>query len=84
MTHYLIDLDTWVVARLDARAKRHGRSTEEEIRIILSSVPEEEAPRRGQFGLGSRIAARFAKSGLAIAVRELHSTLQAPSFGRRR
>ena len=52
------NLDDEVKARLQRRARRHGRSTEAEVREILrDAVREEPGPQRG---LGSRIAARFA------------------------
>lgn len=56
-------LDDDVKARLKQRARRHGRSMEEEARTILrNAVLAEEPPAQG--GLGSRIAARFAGIGL--------------------
>lgn len=51
-----------VKAKLQLRANRHGRSTEAEVRDILSHAVREEAG--PQLGLGSRIAARFAGLGL--------------------
>jgi plasmid stability protein len=55
------NLDDDVKEKLTRRARRHGHSTEEEVRTILrNAVREEEAPRR----LGSRLAARFAGIGL--------------------
>ncbi len=56
------NLDDSVKGRLQTRARRHGRSTEEEVREILrNAVREEEAPRPP---LGTRIAQRFASLGL--------------------
>ena len=56
------NLEDDVKAKLQSRARKHGRSTEEEVRDILrNAVREEGSP---QLGLGSRIAARFAKIGL--------------------
>ncbi len=63
-------LEDDVKSRLKRRAERHGRSMEEEVRHILRNAVREEnrpAPK-----LGSRIAARFAKSGLAADLPELH------------
>lgn len=55
-------LDDDVKARLQRRARRHGRSTEEEVREILrNAVRDEEGVR---LPLGSRLAARFARVGL--------------------
>ena len=51
-----------VKARLQRRARRHGRSTEEEVRVILrQAAAEEDAPAEG---LGTRIASRFRDIGL--------------------
>jgi len=63
------NLEDDVKARLKRRARRHGRSMEEEIRHILRDAVKEEnrpAPR-----LGSRIAARFKESGLGEDLPEL-------------
>lgn len=63
-------LNADVKARLQRRARRHGRSMEEEARAILREAVEGEPA--GRTGLGSRIAARFAKIGLDEAIPELH------------
>jgi len=62
-------LEDDVKTKLQRRAQRHGRSTEEEVREILRNAvrDEEGAPAR----LGSRIAVRFAGSGLDSAIVEL-------------
>lgn len=58
------NLEDDVKRRLQARARRHGRSTEEEVRDILRhAVRDEGAPKPG---LGSRIAARFAGHGVDL------------------
>jgi plasmid stability protein len=63
------EIENEVKARLKRRAKRHGRSMEEEVRDILrTSVKEEGAPAGG---LGSEIAALFAKVGLEKDIPEL-------------
>jgi plasmid stability protein len=67
------NLEDDVKARLKARAGLHGRSMEEEVRQILRNAVKEENPRRPK--LGSRIAARFAKSELTIDVPELHGQI---------
>ena len=60
-----------VKAKLQQRARSHGRSTEEEVREILrNSVRDEQTP---PAMLGSRIAARFAKVGLDEDIPELRS-----------
>ena len=66
-------------SRLKRRAKRHGRSMEEEVRPILRNAPREENQRPK---LGSRIAARFAKAGLTAELPELHWPV--PAVGRLR
>ena len=62
-------LDDDLKARLQRRARQHGRSTEEEVREILrNAVRDEEQPAAR---LGSRIAARFSKVGLDDPIPEL-------------
>jgi plasmid stability protein len=57
-------LDDRVKARLQRRAKRHGRSMEEEAREILrNALREEDAPPRK---LGSEIVALFSGSGVYL------------------
>lgn len=56
------NLDSEVKSKLQRRARRHGRSMEEEVREILRDATKAEATNRK--GLGSRIAARFRKIGL--------------------
>lgn len=63
------NLEDDVKARLQVRARRHGRSTEEEVRDILRhAVRDEGAPVEG---LGSRIAARFAGDGIDLDLSDL-------------
>ena len=64
------NLDDDVKARLKKQAARHGWSMEEEARQILRNALKEKghAPTR----LGSRIAARFAETGLVDELPELH------------
>ncbi len=62
-------LEDNVKARLKRRAERHGRSMEEEVRHILRNAAKEE--NRPVPKLGSRIAARFKKSGLTADLPEL-------------
>jgi antitoxin FitA len=52
------NLDDDVKAKLQRRAKKHGRSTEEEVREILRNAVKDEA-RRKQRGLGTEIAELF-------------------------
>jgi plasmid stability protein len=63
------NLEDDVKARLRLRARRHGRSTEEEVREILrNAVRDEESTRKP---LGSRLRARFAGIGLEDGLPEL-------------
>jgi plasmid stability protein len=62
-------LDDDVKAKLQRRARRHGRSTEEEVREILRNAVRSEGGARAP--LGSRLAARFAGVGLSEDIPEL-------------
>jgi plasmid stability protein len=62
-------LEDDVKAKLQRRARQHGRSTEEEVRDILrNAVRDEDQP---PAKLGSRISARFANIGLDEDIVEL-------------
>ncbi len=75
------NLEQAVKARLRRRAVRHGRSMEEEAREILRNAVRKDDVARG--GLGSEIAALFAKVGLEADIRELRGHHVEPaSFGR--
>lgn len=82
MAQFIVrDLEEDVKTRLKRRAKRHGRSMEEEVRQILRKAAREES--RPAPGLGSRIAARFAKVGLAEDLPELRGEAPRPAkFGK--
>jgi plasmid stability protein len=73
------NLEDDVKTRLQARARRNHRSLEAEVRDILRcAVKGEERPAGG---LGSRIAARFARRGLPEDIPELRGfTVKPPSF----
>lgn len=62
-------LDDDVKAKLQRRARLHGRSTEEEVREILRNAVRDEGGARAP--LGSRLAARFARVGLREDIPEL-------------
>jgi len=63
------NIENAVKARLQRRAKRNGRSMEEEVRDILrSAVHEEDVPAGG---LGTEISGLFAKAGLDSEIPEL-------------
>jgi plasmid stability protein len=69
-------LEDDVKARLQRRARRHGRSTEEEVREILrNAVRDDREPREP---LGSRIRARFAGIGLDDELPELRGAPARP------
>jgi plasmid stability protein len=67
-----------VKARLKRRAARHGHSMEAEVRQILRNAVNDEVLRAGP-GLGSRIAARFARGGLAEPLPELRGQAPRPA-----
>ena len=71
------NLDDDVKARLQRRARRHGRSTEEEVREILRNAVKDESAVKQQ--LGSRIRARFAKIGLDEELAELRGEVARPA-----
>jgi antitoxin FitA len=75
------NIENEVKARLQRRAKRHGRNMEEEVREILrDAVKEEDSPAGG---LGTEIARLFAKVGLEADIPELRGhEIKPPSFAR--
>lgn len=76
------NLDDALKARLKRRAARHGLSMEETARRILRDALESEVPEPAR-GLGSRIAARFGRTGLDEALPELRGTrVRSTDFGR--
>lgn len=62
-------LEESVKARLQRRARRNGRSMEEEVRDILRNAANEK-PTSGR-GLGSEIAAMMTGTGLDFDVQEM-------------
>ena len=73
------NLEDGVKDRLRRRARRNGRSMEEEVRDILrSAVNEVDAP---SGGLGTEIATLFAGTGIDFDLPELHGhAVKPPSF----
>jgi len=65
-----------VKAGLKQRALQHGWSMEEEVRQILRQAVCQTAPPRA--GLGARIAARFAGTGLTEPLPELRGEAARP------
>ena len=70
-------LDDDAKTKLQVRARRHGRSTEEEVREILRNAVKDEGV--AQVPLGTRIAARFAGIGLTEDVPELRGEQARPA-----
>jgi plasmid stability protein len=70
-------LEDDVKLKIQRRARRHGRSTEEEVREILRNAIKEEGS--SQVGLGSRLAARFAGLGLTQDIPELRGEQARPA-----
>ena len=70
-------LDDAVKEKLQRRARRNGRSTEEEIREILRNAVRSEGATRAP--LGSRIAARFRRIGLDKEIPELRDRSPEPA-----
>jgi plasmid stability protein len=79
MAQFIVrDLEEDVKARIKRRAALHKRSMEEEIRQILrNAVSGDNQP---VTRLGSRIAARFSRTGLTAELPELHG--QSPRSAR--
>jgi plasmid stability protein len=75
------DIENEVKAKLQRRAKRHGRSMEEEVREILRDATKTEGTSRK--GLGTEIASLFRDVGLKPGeeIQELRDIrLQVPDF----
>jgi plasmid stability protein len=70
-------LDDDVKVKLQRRARRHGRSTEEEVREILRNAVREESGTHAP--LGSRLASRFAGLGLVQDIPELRGQPPRPA-----
>ena len=70
-------IDDDVKAKLQRRARRHGRSTEEEVREILRNAVKGES--RAPALLGSRLAGRFSRLGLKQEIPELRGQPARPA-----
>lgn len=70
-------LDDDVKARLRRRARRHDRSTEQEVREILGNAVRDE--QQSPTNLGSRIAASFVGIGLEGEIGELRGQPAPPA-----
>lgn len=71
------NLDDDVKAKLQRRARLHGRSTEEEVRKILRNAVKDRV--RAPSSLGSRLAARFSRCGLTQDIPELRGQPARPA-----
>ena len=72
------NVDESVKMKLQRRARRNGRSMEEEVREILRNAAHEEK-NTGSRGLGTEIAALFRKNGLTTEIPELRGTMVKPA-----
>jgi plasmid stability protein len=70
-------IDDDVKAKLQRRARRHGRSTEEEVREILRNAVRGES--QALAPLGSRLAGRFSRLGLTQEIPELRGQPAQPA-----
>jgi len=70
------NIESSVKIRLQLRARRRGRSMEEEARDILRNAVNEDAP---PGGLGSEISALFAQTGLDFDIPELRGHFLKPA-----
>ena len=62
------NIEAAVKTRLQRRARRNGRSMEEEVRDILRNATNEDAP---SVGLGTELTRLFAKTGFEADIPEL-------------
>ena len=75
------NIEKTVKDKLQRRAKRHGRSMEEEVRDILRDAVKKEETKTPTRGLGSEIAAMFKGLGLEEGIQPLRGyTIKPPSF----
>ena len=78
MAQFIVrQLEEDVKTRLKRRAARAGRSMEEEVRHILRNAVKQGNASAQR--LGSRIAARFAKTGLTADLPELRGQAPLPA-----
>ncbi len=73
------NLDLAVKDALRRRAQRHGRSMEEEVRLILRQAVEAGEEQAAPEGLGRRIASLFAVAELEQPIREWQGVEAAPA-----
>jgi plasmid stability protein len=73
------NLENGVKARLQRRARRNGRSMEEEVRDILRAAVHKDE-NKPEFGLGTELAALFPKGGPDFKIEELRFEIKPPIF----
>jgi len=74
------NIENGVKAGLQRRARRNGRSMEEEVRDILRAAVHKEGSTTAG-GLGTKIAAHFPKGGPDFVIEEFHGDdLEPPAF----
>ena len=71
------NIENSVKAKLQRRARRHGRSMEEEVRDILRNVASED--RVSADGLGTEISKLFSGQGLDSEITELRGRKVKPA-----
>lgn len=75
------NIEKTVKEKLQRRAKRHGRSMEEEVRDILRDAVKKEEAKTPSKGLGTAIAAHFKGLGLEEDIQPLRGyTIKPASF----
>ena len=72
------NLDDDVKAKLQQRARQHGRSTEEEVREILRNAVRNEPQKKAE-PLGARLRALFRDIGLEEDILEWRGQLAEPA-----
>ena len=72
------NLDEGVKSKLQLMARKHGRSTEEEVRNILRNVVRK-GENTSSRPLGTRLKARFSRVGLDAVIAELRGQRAQPA-----
>jgi antitoxin FitA len=65
------NIEDEIKERLVQRARRHGRSMEEEVRVILRDAVLKEMKAEPELGFGTRLATFFAEQGLDYEIEEM-------------
>ncbi len=75
----IIDLEPKLMLRLKRKAKRNGRTIEEEAREILREALQTKKRESTQVGLGTRIQNRFKGIGLDFDIPEIRGQKTRPA-----